>query len=1013
MTNPSSIYNIPILAMLACLGLYGFAIMPFWQTLFLLAASLVANEYLSPNPATENARPSNISDFDLPTTTEGRKIAVFWGRVRMDGPNVVWIGDYRQDAIFQTIKTGLWSKKEYLAGYRNYLAWQQVIGRGGGSNVTYTGVYVGDSKVWSGSISTSTSLEIDLPNLFGGERSGGGFQATIDFFIGSTTQAVSPFLSNASRQAITTGMTQTAPRYTGVAYMVIRELGVQATDSRGAYVGTSTNIRGVGAEVQRIPSLIPGQTAGQNSIGSNGDANLANCIYELLTNREWGLGRKVADFDLASWITAANTCVTEGNGFSMILEAEIGAEQMLEEMERQINGVVSRDLSTGKWIITLARADYDIDTVEQVNDTNSLVLNYTQSGWEDTTNEIQLKFSKRDDDYKEAHALAQDMANALIQGDGTLETALLVSSTVNFPGVKDSVNANKMVWRELRAVAFPMARCQVQVHRQFWNQNLGSVVAWSSEQYNITKKPMRVVEIDLGTIENDRIIFTLVEDTSYYLLPSYGEPAPSSWTFPEVVLSAIPIDEQIIIEAPRAIYTRDPSGIYLVTGEPIVISTLGHVFVSAARQSNEVGYVVYASTTPTLVEYNSVQQFMQIGTLDENLPMGESNPRSTMDVTAPVSVVQQMDQNLTAAIIGQELIHLIMIGNEFMLVTTSSHSSGVATLNNVYRGVLDSVQEAHSIGDKVYFLYTGSAMWANFGGFQGLSPISTSTSHRIELRPQSLTEQLGSGLANQVILTATRREIRPYAPGAIVFSGVGGTFGTPSLEGAGGGLNGYYIGIKWWRRALDNADEVLAVTADDAGVDATTEYRVEVRLDPDGADTQIVLTSWLAGSGAGSGGAFPAAAEQVSRLLILGLAEAGVTLRVLIRARYDFVHNPVVNDSDVADIESRYDLTYDFTPTSSLTGQFYFGGNLAVSAASAAYTAVATGSFTINVGASATVEARLNGGAWAAVVTAATTGAFAVTSGDTVEVRTTGSVGANFIELRNPSSVAVAYGTFA
>lgn len=1008
--------NVTVLlfAAISSVAILSLTAMNFWATLVMFAVTLLANEYLRPKPKIEEARPSNLSEFQVPTTEEGRKVSVFWGRVRIDGPNVVWLGDFRQDPIFREIKTGLWTKKEYLIGYRNHLGWQQIVGRGGGSNISYVGLYIGDIKVWTGNVTTNTTIQIDLLNLFGGDDSGGGFRASIDFFVGSTTQPVSAYLSNANRQAITTGITQTAPRYTGIGYMVIRELGVQATDALGAYVGTTQNIRAVGVEAQRIPDLIPGQTAGTNIIGSDGDANLICAMYELLTNNDWGLGRDPADFDTgagSTWVTAAETIHAEGNGFSMIMDFEIDAEELLREMERQADGVVDLDLETGKWVITLAREDFDIDTVPQINDENSRVNSYVQSSWEQTTNEIQLRFAKRSDEYKESHALAQDMASAQINGGGLPESVQVISSTVNFPGVKDSTNAANLAWRELRSVAFPVAQVKAFAHRDFWNLRLGSIVAWSSEQFGIVKKAMRVVEVDLGTIEDDGITLALVEDTTANVPASYGEPAPTQSPNEEVELQAIPADEQIVIECPAGIYLRDPSGAYLSVGATFVSTNNGHVFVSAARQANEVGYRIYNRVNGTgnpFLARNDVQQFAQIGTLLVNLPKGESNPRTSFTVTAPVSVVQQMQQDVEDEQIGLELLNLILVGGEFMLVRTSSFSSGTVTLTGVFRGVLDSAQESHSIGDKVFFLFTGSALMSNFANFQGIGWITSAND--IQLRTISLTEELAAGLVNEVVVSFTKREARPYPPGAVLYDGGAATYRTPSLEDAGGpGLNDFYVGVRWWRRTDYLNDEMIALTGDTDNLRTNTEYRVEVRLDPDGADTQIFLSSWLTGTGSGSGGAFPASAVQISRLAILNAGGLGQTLRVLIRTRHDWIPvEPWEGPAELA-LESARDLEHDIVPTSSLTGQVPLGTELAVSAASAEYTTVSTGVFTVTTGAAASIQYQVNAtGPWTSVSPSFTV----PVAGDTIRLRCTSSVGDNFASL-NDDGVPVAWATFA
>ncbi len=1006
-------FLVPLAIAGSCIALLALSAMGIWQTLGLLAVSLLVNEYLGPKPRTEDARPTGLDDVDTTSIESSRKVLVFWGRVRINSPTAVYINDWRQDAIERTIRSGLWSKKEYIAGYRNHLGWQQTIGYGGGSNIAYRGVYVGDEKVWEGTVNTNSSISIDENDLFGGDDAAGGFQATIDFFVGSSTQPVSSYLSTVDRLSVTEAATQTAPAYRDVGYMVIREFGIQPEFARGAYVGTTNTIKSVGVEAERFADLIPGQTAGTEKIGlNNEDCNPVNALYEVYTNTIWGLGRDPNTFDHAVWAAAAEQIHSEENGFAFVLTDEIDAGELVEEIERQIDGVVSRDLRTGKWILVLARDDYDILTVPQLDDSNMTVLNYTRSTYEDTTNEVQLEFANRLNDYNQDIALAQDHGNAQIQGGGDVQDVLLVSARVKFPGVKDNENAARLAWREVRTLAYPIARTQVETHREFWDVNLNSVVAFRSAKRGITERvPMRVQQIDLGTEEDQKIVIDLVEDTSFLIDPSYGAPAPSlSPPITEILLNGIPADEQVVMEAPRGIYIRDPIFGLLASSVPTLFRGNAHLFVSAARQTAEIGFYTRGSFNPTFL-YNSVQRFMQFGLLSNPLPQVQSNPVASIDIAASQATFNEFG-DVTPEVLGTELIHLILIDNEFMLCERATFSAGVLTLVNVYRGALDTPQEAHAASTKVKLLFTGSALAAAEAGFNLPAPIGLggpADPTDWELVPHTVDEIYDG--SNSIPITPVtvdiqEREIRPYLPGAVVYNGSTTGYNTPSFEGAGSGLNGFRIDIDWWRRAFETLDEVAELLSDNTAVDPSTEYRVTVTHDPSGSPTQMSQSAWIASNGT----------VQIDRLAYLELGPAGTELRVEIRSRHDVPGNSTqitfgTAFGPVNDVESLYDLTHDFTPTSSLDGQHYFG-NVSPSTWGTAYEALATGNYTINLGAShsTTVFYRINGGAAVAIVGATAT--FAVTAGDDIEVgnHASGTPNPNFVELQDPGSVSVAYG---
>jgi len=75
-----------------------------WAFLVKLAVMVVLAYVLRPKPpigSRGTQKPSGLEDFDLPTAEEGRSIQVLFGKKRMKGPNVVWYGDLKSDAIWR------------------------------------------------------------------------------------------------------------------------------------------------------------------------------------------------------------------------------------------------------------------------------------------------------------------------------------------------------------------------------------------------------------------------------------------------------------------------------------------------------------------------------------------------------------------------------------------------------------------------------------------------------------------------------------------------------------------------------------------------------------------------------------------------------------------------------------------------------------------------------------------------------------------------------------------------
>lgn len=973
-----------------------------FELLFLIAV-IALNEVLKPKPKIEDARPAGIGDFQFPTASEGRPVPIVFGRCRQKGPNVVWYGDLKQEAITEKLKTGLWSSTRVVKGFRYHLGVQFAISRGSNTApIVLKRAWIGDTEVFNGTVSGVSRFDIDEPDLFGGEDLGnGGVRATCDFFPGTTTQAVSTYLDTTDRQRIATAITPTAPRYTGTCYVLARELtsaDATAADA-GAYIGNSTSVRPWSFEVERFPAIFSGQSASDHKIGAT-DCNPMNVAYELITDGEWGFGDGPTDVDLVAFKAAADTLRTEGAGFSFLMDRQMQAQDLKAELERHIDGVIFEDPVTGKWTVTLARDDYTIGGVPQLTDSNvAEVRDYTRGSWEDTTNNVVVQYFKRDDDYKESYALAQDMANSLIQGGGTLATAGVKSAKMSFPGIKDSTYAAVVAWRELRTQAYPLARCTLVLNRENWDLRLGSVVAWTNARLGFVQLPMRVLGIDYGRRTDGKMSVRVVQDTFRFAAASMAAPGATNWDRPVVGLVAFPANEQLAFEAPRAIVVRDPD----FGGD----DTAGKLFCAAARQGGETAYAIQqrnasGALSGSFFDSGDGAAFMLMGALTADLQAGTAVPTTTItvapDASSQTAIEEAFDDGSTAADLGVDLAQLIYVGGEFMLVTSAANSGGNVNLQTVYRGVLDTAQSFHASGSKVYMVFAGAAL------ADAVVPNTNNVEVRLRMRSAAATF---AGTVTTIGFTMDKRAIRPYPPAAPRYNGSGTSYGTPNLEGSGSGLDGSGFSLLWLRRRFNCTDEVAAKTSDDSTVTASTEYQARVFVDPDGANVEIASSPFVWSTAN--------TVALVNRLEILELAPAGTEIRVRVETRHDILSE--------TNLEAAQDMDHDVVPTSALTGKFYLGGLLGPNVVTNLYTTVATGTFTVNIGSlwNSQIQYRINAGAFVNLTGytpgVSLTGTIAgVTSGDTIELRhqtNPGSPDRTFIELRNPSSVLVAYGVLS
>lgn len=658
--------------------------MGFWILLLVNVALFVIGDLIRPKPKLENAKPQGLGDFNFPTATEGRVVPIIWGKVLLKGPNVVWYGGFGAGAVTQKVKTGLFSSKEVIVSYNYYIGMQFGLCRGPG--VRFNKALVKDRWVTGGGELTGGTTGvygINQPNLFGGPDFGGGIiDPNSRFYSGELSQAANAYL---------TGLTGKEIRYNGISYFVFES----------GYIGKSANIEAWSFEINRLPdglglaSYYPGSEAVNNY-----DCNPMNVMYEILTDEIWGLGISPSQIDVDSFREAAVTLASEGNGFSMILDSEREASEVINEIVRQIDGLMYFDLTLGKWTVVLARQDYVLGDLMVLNEDNIIeLIDFTRMTWKETTNQVRVKFMDRDASYKETYAMAQDMANVQLQGG-------ITSVELNFPGVKNAALANKIAWRELAVMAFPIAKANLKVNRTAFSLTPGQTFKLSWIRLGITEVVFRVADIDYGTLSEGEISIYAVQDIFSAGTGVFGDPPGTGWIAPTTEAVAPSTSDTLVFEAPGQLVAADPSN-----------DTLNPRIWVGARDpgGGTMGFQLFTKIgvsrplSGAFEEDADVYAFLLAGSLETAIDeYGTSAVRPANDYLIRVN---EDDPDTLSGIDGDgnetsvsSLLKIIMIDEEFIGYEDMTLSSGVYQLENVYRGLFNSAPAKHAVNARVWFI---------------------------------------------------------------------------------------------------------------------------------------------------------------------------------------------------------------------------------------------------------------------------------------------------------------------
>jgi hypothetical protein len=675
----------------------------FLTFLFYVGAFLVT-ELLRPKPDIENARPAGLGDFNFPTAEEGRVVPLVWGTVRIAGPNVIWFGDLESQAQTEKVKTGLFSSETVTTGFTYFVGMQFGIARGpfdetnGADGIRR--IWVDDKQIRTDSGSPGlepvSSGDIVINKVdFNGE--GSNLAGDLEIAPGSTSQAVNSYLLG----AVTDGA-DALPAYRGTIYAVWKQ----------GEVGLSPSLSPWKFELTRCPNGLGGPSPQDNSIifDSNGipHANPMEVLFEILTNREWGAGVSASTIDTAELQSVAATLHAENHGFSMTLDNPKQIGDIIQEIERQVDGVLLLDEVTEQYTFILAREQTaSPDPTPLADESNTKSVELSRISWDDTINEVRVPYSDPTKDYADSFAYAGDMANERIQNAS-------LTTTMRFPGVKQGNIANIIAWRELRTLAYPLSKLTLRTDRTFYAIRPTDFIDVTWGPLGLSNVRYRVNKVNLGELENGVVVIDAVEDIFQTEISTFGDPIRSRWT----PFSADPVQPLYgrLIELPVPLQTTSGTQVAILAARGNSFQTGYDVYTafpaggSPANNTSDDSFDFETS----VISYTPVALLQ--GALDEFHPYvydGLGSPPITPSPDLQITVDNgiEMDRVVAAGLADLSEITSVATFKNYLLIDdewifyerVTDNLDGSYTLSGIKRGMMDSVPVPHADNAVVYF----------------------------------------------------------------------------------------------------------------------------------------------------------------------------------------------------------------------------------------------------------------------------------------------------------------------
>ena len=672
-----------------------------WVQLAILIATTVLSSLLAPKPKAPKA--AGLDELDFPTAEEDRPIAELLGTRWLKAPNVVWWGDLRVKPL--RVSAGPFGGKTTV-GFQYNIGVHMVFAR---KLDTLLAIKVADKVlIDSLAITANTVLHVDQPELFGDAKAEGGISGDMSVMFGAADQPADDYLASVLAPA-------PVPGYRGVFGIVARQmnLGNAKTPQPWSVLGTRQST---------------GWYPAKEAIGL--DMNPAHMMRMVLTTRDFAELRVLTSrIDEVSFTAAADTLYAENFGLSFLIGQDgSSVEDFIQEVLRHIDGSLFEDKRDGLWKLVLNRADYVVDDLLLLDQSNADTLDFEQIAWGQVTNTVSVIYYDRDSDSDKSTAPHQDMSVIEIEGGS-------VSEVLRFPGITNGELATKVAQRELNARNRPLARVTLEAHRIASKVGIGQPFRWQNPRRGVPEMILRAVRIDYGTLDDGRIRIEAVQDV--FSLPAAVFAAPGASRFVSPLTAPQVMTRRAVIEAPYwfalnagvASSDIDTSGYLLTAGSP--------------PDGTSIGYDVWART--------GADPFTELSTGAGMVP----SATLTADIGPAATVVA-----ITGAVNASDFAigSLVLIGGiEIARIDATS-----ATTLTLSRGVLDTTPQPHSIAAVVL-------------GFDDVaferSTYALGTALDVKLVNANLSGSLAQASVPVDALTFSQRAMRPYPPAGLTING--------------------------------------------------------------------------------------------------------------------------------------------------------------------------------------------------------------------------------------------------
>lgn len=510
------------------------------------------------------------------------------------------------------------------------------------------------------------------------------------------------------------------------------------------------------------------------------DMNPAHIIRECLTDPDWGMGYQDADIDDTSFMAAADTLYDEGMGMSLMWDTQTSIEEFIKLIVKHIDAALYVDRQSGKFVLKLIRADFDVNTLIVLDESNiDKIADFSRPSFGELTNSVTVTYWNAETG-ADSTITVQDIALQQMQGAS-------IGTSISYPGFTNSAIATRVAQRDLRTLSTPLISCTIYANRDAADLNIGKCFRFTWPDYDVDDVVMRVTGIAYGDGKTNRIRLQCVQDI--FSLPdvAFVQPSPPAWEdpsqppFPATVRKTFEIP---YLELVQTVGQQDIDTTLSATPE------VGYVGAAIARPGNEINARMWDDLGAG---------YQEVGNIDFSPAAFLDGAISQMTTTFPIKGGIDLDQVV--------LNTWAQIDDEIVAVTALTASS-----ITVKRGCLDTTPKVHADGAALVF-------WDNYAQGDNTELVSSDIA-KVKVVTVSGAGQLDISQAPEDIITIVGRAARPYPPANVrVNSSYFPTY-----------LKAEDISLQWAHRdRKQQTASLVGFTEGSIGPESGTTYTVEMK----------------------------------------------------------------------------------------------------------------------------------------------------------------------------------------